>query len=153
MKLSSAQCQWQTSMYLQSHLGGGGRFACEALDLIYSIEGDFASQLVWRKPMSAFRQNVSSPAGLFIHLHISHKATVSLPAISLALTPSPTPHPQASGIQEQHRQARLLFFFWDTWFQDLLYNSLYLREVSLRENLMTFTLWSCPVQPQYDLPG
>lgn len=37
--------------------------------------------------MSALRQNVSSPAGLFIHLHITHKASVSLPAISLALIP------------------------------------------------------------------
>lgn len=50
-----------------------------------ALEGKFGSQLVWRKPMSALRQNVSSPTGFFIYLHIYHRASVSLPAISLVL--------------------------------------------------------------------
>lgn len=52
---------------------------------LHVLEGNFVSQLVWRKPMSALRQNVSSPTGLLIHLHIYHEASVSLSAISLVL--------------------------------------------------------------------
>ena len=50
-----------------------------------ALQGVFGSQLVWRKPMSALRQNLSSPTGLFLHLHSYHRASVSLPAISLVL--------------------------------------------------------------------
>lgn len=50
-----------------------------------ALEGEFGSQLVWRKPMSALIENLLSPTGFFIHLHIYQRASVSLPAISLVL--------------------------------------------------------------------
>lgn len=56
-------------------------------DIQHALEGKYGSQLVWRKPMSALQRKVSSPKVLFIHLHIYHKASVSLSAISLVLIP------------------------------------------------------------------
>lgn len=91
----------------------GGHVGCEMLDLIYNTSCTWGQ--IWltarlKKTNECSRINVSSPTGFFIHLHIYHRASVSLPAISLVLILPSLRDMMGEGGGASKAQAN---FFWD----------------------------------------
>lgn len=88
----------------------GSHIAWEALDSTRSASCSSFEE----KPTGALRQKVSSPTGLFIPLHIYHKACSSLPAISLVLIPhQPRGHARNIKAPGPSHLFYVSFFFWD----------------------------------------